>query len=238
MAAAAFAMAALAVLMIQPGPVKADIAAPGQILVSPVLGYHVATLMLGYSAIAMSLIVSLAYLIYTGRQFLAKPGRFRRLKNLLPIPPRPPEAAMPAAQVAEASVENMPEAQIPAVAQEYEQAAVAEQHAQAPSPDWPERLDQANLALIRIATFLVAVGVVLGAYWADLSWGRWWGWDSKETWALMTLLVYVAIIHLRQVSAPSARALWTAALSVVGCLAMLFTWWGVNYLMGGLHSYA
>jgi ABC-type transport system involved in cytochrome c biogenesis permease subunit len=54
----------------------------------------------------------------------------------------------------------------------------------------------------------------------------------------MTLLVYVAIIHLRQVSAPSARALWTAALSVVGCLAMLFTWWGVNYLMGGLHSYA
>lgn len=239
MAAAGFAMAALAVLMVQPGPVKADITAPGQILVSPVLGYHVATLMLGYSAIAMSLIVSLAYLVYSGRQFLARPDRFRRLENLLPIPARSTAAAESTEQLAEATLENTPEADGPAMAEDSAQAsAVAEQPVQAASLDWPDRLDQANLALIQIATFLVAVGVVLGAYWADLSWGRWWGWDSKETWALMTLLVYVAIIHLRQVAAPSARALWTAALSVVGCLVMLFTWWGVNYLMGGLHSYA
>ena len=57
-------------------------------------------------------------------------------------------------------------------------------------------LDRSNLILVRLACWLLAIGVALGAYWGDKAWGRWWGWDPKETWGLMTFLVYVAIYSL------------------------------------------
>ena len=84
----------------------------------------------------------------------------------------------------------------------------------------------------------LVIGDLLGAYWADRSWGRWWGWDAKETWGLMTLIVYLAVLHLRYVLPSRTRAAWTAVLAITGAAVMGFTWWGVNYLLRGLHSYA
>jgi ABC-type transport system involved in cytochrome c biogenesis permease subunit len=99
-------------------------------------------------------------------------------------------------------------------------------------------LDRYNLILLQLACWMVAVGDALGAYWADRAWGRWWGWDPKETWGLMTLLVYLGIIHVRHVLPQRRRGVWTAGLAILGCAVMGFTWWGVNYLLRGLHSYA
>ena len=77
--------------------------------------------------------------------------------------------------------------------------------------------------------------LVFGAIWAETAWGRWWSWDPKETWALITWLVYTVFLHLRFVRRSSGRML--AIVSVVGFLSTLFTFFGVNYLLSGLHSY-
>ncbi len=96
--------------------------------------------------------------------------------------------------------------------------------------------DRCQCILIYIATIALFVGIVLGAVWADYSWGRPWGWDPKEVFALNTWLVYAILIHARFVS--KDRALWTAVLSVAGFAAMQFNWWVVNFYIVGLHSYA
>ena len=80
-------------------------------------------------------------------------------------------------------------------------------------------------------------GIIFGAVWADFSWGRPWEWDPKETFALVTWLVYLIIVHLRFVT-PKYRPDWTAWLSVVGFAVMMFNWIGVNFFYVGLHSYA
>jgi cytochrome c-type biogenesis protein CcsB len=77
--------------------------------------------------------------------------------------------------------------------------------------------------------------LVFGAVWAEAAWGRWWSWDPKETWALITWLVYTAFLHLRFVKKVSSKTL--AWLSVLGFACTLFTFFGVNYLLSGLHSY-
>ncbi len=97
-------------------------------------------------------------------------------------------------------------------------------------------LDQAQMVVLQLAFYLLGLGILLGAYWADHAWGRWWAWDPKETWALITWIVYLIVIHLR--FAVRRRALVTAWLSVVGFFVMLWTYWGVNLLLAGLHSYA
>jgi ABC-type transport system involved in cytochrome c biogenesis permease subunit len=97
-------------------------------------------------------------------------------------------------------------------------------------------LDQAQMIVLQLAFYLLGVGILLGAYWADHAWGRWWAWDPKETWALITWIVYLIVIHLR--FAVQRRALVTAWLSIVGFFVMLWTYWGVNLLLAGLHSYA
>jgi len=99
-------------------------------------------------------------------------------------------------------------------------------------------LDRYNLVLLQLACWLVGIGNILGAYWADRAWGRWWGWDAKETWGLMTFVVYLGVLHARYALPARRRGTWTAALSVFGCAVMGFTWWGVNYVLRGLHSYA
>ncbi|MGD0901057.1 MAG: cytochrome c biogenesis protein CcsA [Thermoguttaceae bacterium] len=72
--------------------------------------------------------------------------------------------------------------------------------------------------------------------WADVSWGRFWGWDPKEVWALVSLLVYMIILHCRHVGWASHFNL--AAGSVLGFIVILWTWYGVNYVMqAGKHSY-
>ncbi len=97
-------------------------------------------------------------------------------------------------------------------------------------------LDKSQLVVLQLAFWLLGVGILLGAYWADHSWGRWWGWDPKEVWALVTWIVYLIVIHLRFVV--ERRGLVTAWLSVLGFFTMLWTHWGVNLLLSGLHSYA
>jgi ABC-type transport system involved in cytochrome c biogenesis permease subunit len=91
--------------------------------------------------------------------------------------------------------------------------------------------------LLYPATMLLACGIFIGAVWANLSWGRYWGWDPKEVWALITLLVCSVGFHshsLRFISKPVAFHIFC----IVAFLAVLFTFFGVNYLLGGLHSYA
>ena len=80
-----------------------------------------------------------------------------------------------------------------------------------------------------------AGALIFGAIWAKNAWGRWWGWDPKETWALITWLVYTFYLHVRLVSKKSGKfASW---ISVIGFLCTVFTFFGVNYLLPGLHSY-
>jgi cytochrome c-type biogenesis protein CcsB len=97
-------------------------------------------------------------------------------------------------------------------------------------------LDHAQVVVLQLAFWVLGVGIMLGAYWADHAWGRWWGWDPKETWALLTWMIYLMVIHLR--FTVRNRGLVTAWLSVLGFVTMLWTYWGVNLLLAGLHSYA
>lgn len=99
-----------------------------------------------------------------------------------------------------------------------------------------EEFDRAQVILLHMSTISLFVGLVLGAIWADYSWGRPWGWDPKEVFALVTWLFYAILIHARL--AVRRRALWTAVLSCVGFAAMQFNWWVVNFYIVGLHSYA
>lgn len=96
--------------------------------------------------------------------------------------------------------------------------------------------DLCHRVLLYTATVALFVGLVLGAVWADYSWGRPWGWDPKEVFALNTWLIYAILIHARYVT--KHRGLWTSVLSVVGFAVMQFNWWVVNFYIVGLHSYA
>ena len=103
--------------------------------------------------------------------------------------------------------------------------------------EWRGRLALLGHLLLYPATMLLACGIFIGAVWASISWGRYWGWDPKEVWALVTLLVCSLAFHtrsLRFLSSPLAFHIFC----IVAFLVMLFTFFGVNYLLGGLHSYA
>jgi len=98
-------------------------------------------------------------------------------------------------------------------------------------------LDTATMTVLQLAFWTLGVGILLGAWWADHSWGRWWAFDPKETWALVTWIVYLIVIHVRFTNLKD-RGLTTAWLSVVGFFIMLWTYFGVNLLLPGLHAYA
>jgi cytochrome c-type biogenesis protein CcsB len=98
-------------------------------------------------------------------------------------------------------------------------------------------LDKAQMTVLQLAFWTLGVGILLGAWWADHSWGRWWAFDPKETWALVTWIIYLIVIHVRFTTGHN-RGLVTAWLSVVGFLMMLWTYFGVNLLLPGLHAYA
>jgi len=88
-----------------------------------------------------------------------------------------------------------------------------------------------------IGLMLLTAGCFIGAIWANESWGRYWGWDPKETWALVSILTYAAILHLRLV--PAANNQWVlSSLSVLGFGTIIMTFFGVNYYLSGMHSYA
>lgn len=81
-----------------------------------------------------------------------------------------------------------------------------------------------------------AGALIFGAIWAQYAWGRYWTWDPKETWALITWFVYTGYLHARLVK--KWRGKMTAILAIVGFVFTIFTFFGVNYLLSGLHSYA
>lgn len=89
----------------------------------------------------------------------------------------------------------------------------------------------------QVAVVLLAAGTILGGLWADVAWGRFWGWDAKEVWALISLLVYLTILHGRYAGWLGNFGL--AAGSVIGASSIVMAWYGVNYyLRSGLHTYA
>ncbi len=99
-----------------------------------------------------------------------------------------------------------------------------------------EMLDGATMVLMELSFVLLWSGLCMGAIWADHSWGRPWGWDPKEVFALNTFLVFLMLVHVRL--KVRDKALWTAVLACVGCGVMLFNWIVVNFIITGLHSYA
>ncbi len=100
-----------------------------------------------------------------------------------------------------------------------------------------ESLTNINEMSLTLGLYFLSIGTFLGAVWANESWGRYWGWDPKETWALITILIYVFITHMRMV--PGIRGPFALNLaSVIGFSSVLMTYFGVNYYLSGLHSYA
>lgn len=90
--------------------------------------------------------------------------------------------------------------------------------------------------LLQAGLIALGIGTILGGVWANESWGRFWGWDPKETWALITFLGYMVIVHFRHAGKLSNKALAVGA--ILGFLLVLMTWYGVNFILGkGLHSY-
>ena len=100
----------------------------------------------------------------------------------------------------------------------------------------PRVLDELGYQLILLGFLFLSVGIITGAVWANSAWGRYWGWDPKETWALIALLGYLAILHGRFVG--WIKDFGLAVGSILGYLLVLMAWYGVNFVLGtGLHSY-
>lgn len=98
-------------------------------------------------------------------------------------------------------------------------------------------LDRAQMTILQLAFWTLGVGILLGAWWADHSWGRWWAFDPKELWALVTWIIYLIVIHVRKAGVKNP-GLTTAWLSLLGFVVMLWCYFGVNLLLPGLHAYA
>ena len=99
-----------------------------------------------------------------------------------------------------------------------------------------EKLRDVSLAVLYPAVFLITFGTFLGAVWANISWGSYWGWDPKETWALVTILVYAVTLHSGSLKfMRNVRVFhWY---SIFAFVSVLFTYFGVNLILGGMHSY-
>ncbi|MEN9488811.1 MAG: hypothetical protein RL494_1076, partial [Bacteroidota bacterium] len=100
-----------------------------------------------------------------------------------------------------------------------------------------QEISYINEMALTIGLVMLTIGNFLGGQWANESWGRYWGWDPKETWALISIMVYAFVIHARFV--PSLRGRWIFNLmSMFAFVSILFTYFGVNFHLVGLHSYA
>jgi cytochrome c-type biogenesis protein CcsB len=99
-----------------------------------------------------------------------------------------------------------------------------------------ETLDGVTMLLTEVSFVMLWAGIVMGAIWADHSWGRPWGWDPKEVFALNTFVIFALLIHVRW--KVRDKGLWTAVLAVAGAAVMLFNWIVINFVIAGLHSYA
>ncbi len=99
-----------------------------------------------------------------------------------------------------------------------------------------EQLDQVIYKSILFGFPLLTLGIASGAVWANEAWGQYWSWDPKETWALVTWMIYALYLHLRLIKGWNEKKL--AGVALTGFLFVIFTYVGVNYLLSGLHSYA
>jgi len=98
----------------------------------------------------------------------------------------------------------------------------------------PDMLDELTHQMVMFGFFFLSIGIITGAVWANSAWGRYWGWDPKETWSLITWFIYAILLHARLMR--GWRGSRIAMISIVGFAAVIFTYFGVNYL-SGLHSY-
>ena len=94
-----------------------------------------------------------------------------------------------------------------------------------------------NEKTLQVGLFMLTIGTFLGGVWANESWGRYWGWDPKETWALVSVLVYVFVLHMRFIPPLKGRYIFNVA-SSVAIWSIIMTYFGVNFYLAGLHSYA
>jgi cytochrome c-type biogenesis protein CcsB len=180
---------------------------------SVLLKYHVTTVLCSYSLIALGFVTSLFYL---GSHYFGKK-----------TPTSPPDgSAASSGGPAGGDVGGT----LAAVA-------VGDDPTATPRAKLLADLDKAQMIVLQLAFWALGVGILLGAWWADHSWGRWWGFDPKETWALLTWIIYLIVVHVR-IASPRNKGLTTAWLSVVGFIMMLWTYFGVNLLLPGLHAYA
>jgi cytochrome c-type biogenesis protein CcsB len=103
--------------------------------------------------------------------------------------------------------------------------------------DTIDELTVINFKTLTIGLYLLTIGTFLGAIWANESWGRYWGWDPKETWSLITIIIYSIVIHSRRI--PGMKDIFTFnLLSLFAFSSVLMTYFGVNYYLSGMHSYA
>jgi cytochrome c-type biogenesis protein CcsB len=97
------------------------------------------------------------------------------------------------------------------------------------------QLDRLIYRATVLGFFLLTLGILTGAVWAETAWGRYWSWDPKETWSLITWFIYATLLHARLLKGWQGRRI--AWLAVLGFMAVLFTYFGVSFLLAGLHSY-
>ena len=99
-----------------------------------------------------------------------------------------------------------------------------------------ELLDELNYRSVAIGFPLLTLGIILGAIWGHVAWGRYWAWDPKETWAFISWLIFAFYLHVRLfLGWDGKRVAWVG---LVGAGSIVFTYWGVNFLLSGLHAYA
>ncbi len=96
-------------------------------------------------------------------------------------------------------------------------------------------IDELTYQMVVFGFLFLTIGIITGAVWANSAWGKYWSWDPKETWSLITWFVYAIFLHLRMMRGWYGRNL--ALVSITGFIAVMFTYFGVNFLLSGLHSY-
>ena len=94
-----------------------------------------------------------------------------------------------------------------------------------------------NELSLTVGLIMLTIGNFLGGQWANESWGRYWGWDPKETWALISIIIYAFVLHMRLI--PGLKGKWIFNLmSILAFGSIMMTYFGVNFYLTGLHSYA
>jgi ABC-type transport system involved in cytochrome c biogenesis permease subunit len=99
-----------------------------------------------------------------------------------------------------------------------------------------DTLDEINYRSIIVGFPLLSAGILTGAVWAHYAWGSYWSWDPKETWSLITWIIYALYLHTRLVKGWKGKKI--ALVAILGFLSVIFTYFGVNFILSGLHSYA